>query len=156
MRKIGIAFAAAALVATALTAQTVHDEIAFTRAQIAADRQTVVAATLKLNEAQAKDFWPIYREYRGEVAKPLDRLWNLFETYGKTWDAMSDADAAKLLDEYFAIEKDIVQIKQKYAKTMTARIGAANTARFFQIDNKLDSIVRAEAASGIPLLTKAK
>ena len=69
---------------------------------------------------------------------------------------MSDADASRLLDEYFAIEKDIVQIKQKYAKTMTARIGAANTARFFQIDNKLDSIVRAEAASGIPLLTKAK
>ena len=153
MKRVALAIA---LVATPLFAQSVHDEIAFARAHIQSDRDTVVRATLKLTEQQDEVFWPLYREYRTQVSKPMDKLWNLFVTYGQKWDAMSDSDAARLLDEYLGIEKDVLQIKQRYVKAMEAKLGGATTARFFQIDNKLDAIVRMEAASEIPLLTKTK
>src|SRR3954454_10425026 len=108
--------AAVSLVAPVVIAQTVHDEIAFTRTQIQADRQAIVAASLGLTEEQGKAFWPLYREYRGALEKPTDRAWALFTTYGETWNSMNNADATKALNEWLSIEKESVEIKQKYAK----------------------------------------
>jgi hypothetical protein len=145
--------AVALAVAPALFAQTVHDEIAFTRAQIQADRQGIVAASLGLTEAQGTKFWPLYREYRQALEKPSDRVWNLFTTYGQKWDSMSSDDAKNALNEWLSAERDTIEIKQKWAKRIAKDIDPVTAARFFQIDNKLDTIIRLEAASQIPVMS---
>jgi hypothetical protein len=135
-------------------AQTVEDQIALSRAQIQAERQQIVAETLGLSDNEAKAFWPLYRAYRAEMDKPIDRAWAVLTTYGDQWESMSDADAAKALDEWLSIENESVQIKQKWAKKMAKEINGATAARFFQIDNKLDTIIKLEAALEIPLIRK--
>ena len=152
MKKTIILIAALAI-APILCAQTVHDEIAFTRAQIQADRQAIVAASLGLTDEQGKTFWPLYREYRQQLDGPGDRAWNLFTKYGETWNSMNNEDATKALNEWLSIEKDIVSVKQKYAKKFAKEFGGVTAARFFQIDNKLDTIIRLEAAHEIPLVS---
>ena len=72
---IGILVAVSLLAPVAIAQMTVHDEIALSRAQIQAERQAIVTATLDLTEAEAKVFWPLYRDYRAEVDKPIDRAW---------------------------------------------------------------------------------
>jgi len=156
MKKLFALFVAIALIAPVLMAQTVHDEIALTRAQIQADRQAIVAASLGLTEAQGTVFWPIYREYRQAMDKPADRLWALMTKYGASWDAMHNDDAKAALNEWLEAERDAVQIKQKYAKRFAKELGGITAARFFQIDNKLDTIIRLEAAGGIPLVEAKK
>ena len=146
--------AAATLVAPAVQAQTVHDEIALSRAQIQADRQTIVFATLGLTEAESKVFWPLYRDYRADVEKQVDRLWDMFVKYGAKWDTLSDPEATALLDQWFSIEKDLAATKQQWAKKMAKQLPPVSVARFFQIDNKLDTIIRLEAAGEIPLVVK--
>jgi hypothetical protein len=143
---------AALLVAPALIAQTIHDEIAFTRAQIQADRQGIIAASLSLTEPQATKFWPLYREYRQALEKPADRVWNLFTTYGQNWSSMTNDDAGKALNEWLSAERDTIEIKQKWAKRFSKELDPVTAARFFQIDNKLDTIIRLEAASQIPVM----
>jgi len=133
-------------------AQTTQDLIAMSRAQVQADRQTIVTATLGLTEAEGKTFWPLYRDYRAEMDKPLDRAWNLLVKYADTWDAMTDADAKTALDEWLSLEKQQSEIKQKWAHKMSSHLRPVTVARFFQIDNKLDSLIRLEAASEIPLV----
>ena len=147
---------AALLVAPALIAQTVHDEIAFTRAQIQADRQGIVAASLGLTDQQSTKFWPIYKEYRQALDKPADRVWTLFTTYGQKWDSMSSTDANAALNEWLEAEHDTIAIKQKYAKKFAKELDPVTAARFFQIDNKLDTIIRLEAASQIPVMGPKK
>ena len=157
MRKMLTAAAivvAATLAAPSSQAQTVHDEIALSRAQIQADRQTIVGATLGLSDAEAKVFWPLYRDYRADAEKHVDKMWDMFVKYGDTWSSMSNADASKLLDQWLTVEKDLTATKQKWAKTMKKKLPAADVARFFQIDNKLDTIIRLEAAGEIPLVVK--
>jgi hypothetical protein len=138
--------------ASSLAAQTVHDEIALNRAQIEADRQTIVAATMGLSEADGKVFWPLYKDYRAEMDKPVNRAWGLLVNYGERWESLSDDDGAKLMNEWLGVEQSIVEVKQKWAKRMSKDLHAATVARFFQIDNKLDSIIRLEAAAEIPLV----
>ena len=157
MKKIAVTTAMLMVLAfgtSAALGQTVEDQIALSRSEVRADRQLIVTASLGLTDEESKVFWPLYRDYRAEMDKPLDRAWTLLTTYADTWDAMSDADAGKALDEWLAIEVQQAEIRQRWAKKMGKELKPVTVARFFQIDNKLDSILRLEAAAEIPLVRK--
>lgn len=149
-------FLAAVVFAPLMGAQTTADEIAFTRAQIQADRQAIVAATLDLPEEKGEAFWPMYREYRAEIDVQGDRLWKLLSDFADKYESLSDADAKAMLDEWISIEKKHADIRGRWAGKLSKKIGAPSTARFFQIENKLDSIVRLELAVDVPLARPAK
>lgn len=151
----GIAVMLLVLAAPLAMAQTIEDAIALTRGQIQADRQAIVAATLGLSEETGEAFWPMYREYRAEMETQGDRVWKLMIDFSERYDALSDADAVALLDEWMSIEKKQLRIRDKWVKKFSKAIGAASTARFFQIESKLDSMIRIDATAGIPLAEPA-
>ena len=137
-------------------AQDLSSQIAFTRAQTEADRQTIVAATMGLSEAEGEAFWPMYREYRNDMAKADDRSWKLLIDFADKFEAITDADASSMLDEVLSIEKQKIDIKTKWMKKMRKSIPASTVARFYQIDNKLDTLIRLDVAASVPLLEKAQ
>lgn len=156
MKRLLVLLIAVFCMAPLATAQTVADEIALTRAQIQADRQTIVAAALGLNDAQGEAFWPLYREYRSEMEVQGDRVWQLLIEFADKYESLSDADAAKMLGEWTSIEKKQADIRSRWVKTFSKAVGAASTARFFQIESKLDSLIRLEATADVPLAVPAK
>jgi hypothetical protein len=135
---------------------SLQDLIAMSRAQVQAERQAVITASLGLTEAEGKVFWPMYRDYRAEMNKPLDRTWNLLTTYAEHWDSLTDIDATTALDEWLSVEKQQTEIKQKWARNMMKQLKPVTVARFFQIDNKLDAVLRLEAAAEIPVISGKK
>jgi len=139
---------------TAAFAQ-VHHEVALTRAEIAAERQAIVAANLPMPEEQSKAFWPVYREYRGALAKVGDRFVSLVENYAKSYEKMTDAQAQPIIDEMFAIQKEELKIKMDWLPKLGKVLPPATLARFLQIENKLDAIIRFELADEIPLVEPA-
>ncbi len=136
---------------TAVLAQT-PSQIAVTRADIQADRQAIVAANMPMTEEQSKAFWPLYREYRAELAKPGDRIVALLENYAKNYANLSDDQAKGMVDEMFAIQGEQLKIKKawvpKFAKVLPPKL----VARFVQIENKLDVVILYELAEEIPLV----
>ncbi len=136
---------------TAASAQIQH-EIELTRSEIQADRQKIVAANLPLSEAQATAFWPAYREYRNELAKLGDRFVALIESYAKTYETMTDAQAKAMLEEMFAIQGEELKIKKSWQPKFEKILPAKAVARFYQIENKLDAIIRVELAAEVPLV----
>jgi hypothetical protein len=137
-------------------AADLQTEIAFTRTQTEADRQAIVAATLDLEETDAAAFWPLYKAYRDEMGKPADRGWKFLIELADKMNSLSNDDATKLMDEWFSIEKQMLDIKTKHAKTMSKKVPPALVAQFFQIDNKIDTLLRLDAAANIPLVKPAK
>lgn len=144
------------LLTPTLAAQSVHDEIAFTRAQIEADRQAIVGATLGVPEAQSEAFWDVYKAYRAEMDGQADRMWKLLVDFADKYDSLTDPDAATMLDEWLSIQKKEAAIKSKWSKKFSKVVGAAMTARFYQIESKLDSMIQLEATAGVPLAQPAK
>lgn len=137
--------------APAVRAQ-VQSEIALTRADIQAERQALVAENLPLTEDQAKAFWPVYRTYREELAKLGDRFVALIEDYAKNYETMTDPQASTMIKEFLKIQKEEVTIKTAWVPKFEKILPAKAVARFFQIENKLDLIVRTEVAAEIPLV----
>jgi len=133
----------------------VHHEIALTRAEIQTERQAIVADNLPLTEEQSKVFWPLYREYRAELAKLGDRFISLVEGYAKNYDTLTDPQAQAMITDFFAIQKDEVSIKTRWVPKLGKVLPPKALARFFQIENKLDIIVRYQIADEIPLVEHA-
>ena len=67
----GFVFLAVLVMPNAARAQTVDPWTALQQVQVdlKADRQAVVAANLPLTEGEARAFWPVYKDYRGEIEK---------------------------------------------------------------------------------------
>jgi len=149
----------AAIVATAFVfaivgtvkAETIQNDIAITRADIQADRQAIVADSMKLTDDQATAFWPVYRDYRAELAKLGDRTVKLVTDYAANYDTLTDAQASALTTEFLSIQKDTLKVKEKFVPKFKAVLSPKLVMRFFQIENKLDTILMIDAVDGIPL-----
>jgi hypothetical protein len=126
-------------------------DVELTRAAVQVRRQALVTAAMDLQAPEADIFWPLYREYRLEMAMVNDRFVKLLVSYMQSYDELSDAQATHLMDEYLAIERARNRVKAKYVPRFREKLPARKVARFFQVDNKLDAIINADLASVIPL-----
>jgi len=145
--------AAIAISAGVVLAQ-VGSEIEVARSDMQADRQAIVAANLPLTEAEAAAFWPLYREYRGEVAKIGDRSVQLITDYAKAYidGSLTDVQATELTRDFLKQQKAAIELKEKYFERFGKILSGKSTARFYQIENKLDAVVAVGIADQIPLV----
>ena len=134
----------------AASAQTASD-IALTRAEIQTARQAILAESLNLTDDEALAFWPVYRDYRVDMARLGDRLVKVITEFVPNADKLSDEQATRLLDEFLDIKADDVSVKKKYAGTFRKLLPAPKVTRFFQLENKLDAVIRYELAATVPL-----
>jgi hypothetical protein len=149
---ITAAFWVCAQEAQPLVMPSAQDALAVTRGQILAERQAVVAANLGLTEEEGRAFWPVYRDYRAELEKLADRVSNLIVDYAKNCDTMTDAQAKTMITEYLVVQKEEAAAKQSWLRKFEKVLPARKVARFYQIDNKLDLLVRLAVAQDVPLV----
>lgn len=130
----------------------VREAAALVRAELQSDRQAIVAANMPLSGEQAAAFWPVYREYRNALAAQGDRLTNLILAYSKNYEALTDQQAAQMLDEWLSIKQQEFKTKADWAPKFKQVLPAKLVTRFYQIENKLDTIVMLDLVQGVPLV----
>ena len=152
MRKFFTAIAVMSLVGASSVAAQTRSDIEVLRSELKADRQAVVAKNMKMTEAQATAFWPVYREYQAEMTKLGDKYIKLLEGYGKSYDAMKDPAAETLIKDFLDLKQSKVKLQQDYVGKFKKVVPATVVARYYQIENKIDAIINLELAAGIPLV----
>ena len=153
MNRISLAgMLAVALAPIAVSAQTVTDAIELTKQAAETQRQAVVTRAMQFTEAESAVFWPVYRDYRRDMLVQLDRLILLAKDYADNMDNLSDEQAAHILDQYLDIEKRSNKVKTSYVKKFRKVLPNIKVTRFYQVDNKLDAVVRFDAARKVPLV----
>lgn len=128
--------------------------LAVTRSDLQADRQAVVAANLPMTEAESAAFWPIYREYRAEVAVIGDKMVGVITAYAKAYNeqTMTDEQGATWTKQYLGLKKDVLGVKEKYLGKFGKVLPGKSLACFYQIENKLDAAVDVAIAAEVPLV----
>ncbi len=124
------------------------------RQKITADKKFLVVSNMKLTDAEAKEFWPIYKAYQKDLHQINDRLAKVIKDYAAAYNkgALSDDTAKKLLNEAIAIELAEVKLKQSYIPKLDKILPATKVARYIQIETKIRAIIRYGLADGIPLV----
>ncbi|MGH7303817.1 MAG: hypothetical protein ACRELZ_11030, partial [Candidatus Rokuibacteriota bacterium] len=113
--------------------------------------QAIVTSVMDLTPKEAEAFWPLYREYRLEMAKVGDRVSKLLIQYSEQYDTLTDEQAHKIMNEWIGVEKAKTGVKSKYVSRFQKILPARKVMRFFQADNKLDAVINAQLASIVPL-----
>jgi hypothetical protein len=86
------------------------------------------------------------------MARTGDRLVKLITDYAANRDKLSDEQATAMLDEYLSIQSDELAVKKKFIRNFEKVLPPKKVARFYQIENKLDAVIRAEIAEVVPLV----
>ena len=129
----------------------VAEEMRLTREVISQERQALVTRAMDLTPGEMQRFWPLYREYRLAASKVGDRIVTLVNTYADNYQNLTDKDADKLLTEFVRIEEERARLKAQYLPKFKKVLPPKKVARFYQIENKLDTALLAELTEAIPL-----
>ena len=136
----------------ALAQEKPADNMQIVRDKVAADKKLFIAANMGLTESEAKAFWPVYESYQGELAQIEARAGRLLEEYARTYQAMSDQVARKLLDEFLLIEADRLKLRQAYLPRFRKALPDTKVGRYYQLENKIHAVVSYDLARVIPLV----
>ena len=124
------------------------------REAMRADKKAIVAANLQLTDAEAKAFWPVYDKYEKDLLTANNKLYQVVEEYALAYkkSKLTDAKGLDLIYRYFAAEEARTKVRISYLKSFSGVLPGLKVARFYQIENKLDAVVRYEMAEQIPLV----
>jgi len=123
------------------------------REEAKADKKALTAENLKLTDTEDKAFWPIYESYQKDITKVNEKLVNLIKDYAKEYRerSLSDKKAKQLISDYMVIEEDLLKLKKSYLEKLNAVLPAKKVMTYFQMENKIQAILRFDCAINIPL-----
>jgi hypothetical protein len=122
------------------------------RDTIRANKRAFVAVNLPLTDDEAGHFWPIYDRYEGELRAINDRVVKLLDEYSGSFPNLSDDRAAALIGDYLTAEADRAQLRRAYLPEIAKALPGRKVARFYQIENKMEAVLRYDLAAHIPVV----
>ena len=119
---------------------------------IRANKKALVAANLTLSDEEAGRFWPLYDKYQTDLTAVQDRGVKVIQDYTASYHDLSNEKAMKLADDWLSAEGDRVKVRRDYLPQFAKVLPGKKVVRFYQIENKMDAVVRYELASSIPVV----
>ena len=89
---------------------------------------------------------------RSVTVKVNDDFIELLDDYAENYQDLSDRMAVNLLNDYLDNELDRVAAKKGFIEDFIEILPPQKVAIFFQIENKMDAVIKADLAMAIPLI----
>jgi hypothetical protein len=152
MRMLGLSLLVVLAATTARAGEADEASLEILRDTLRSNKKAFVAVNLALSDDEAREFWPVYDRYQQELGTVQDRLLRLVEAYTASFGKLGDDEAAKLARDYLAIERDRAQVREAFLEPISAALPGRKVMRFYQIENKIDAVLRYELARTIPVV----
>jgi len=126
------------------------------RQDIRSHKKQITAQNLKLSDAEATKFWPIYDKYTAELIKINDKKFGLIQTYADQYATMTDEQAVTFARQWLAMDTAVSQLREKYVPIVAEVLTGKNTATFFQVDRRISMMVDLQLSAKMPLVQGQK
>jgi hypothetical protein len=123
---------------------------------IRANRKALVAVNLDLSPEEAGKFWPVYDRYQKEISAIGDRVLSIVDEYTAGFRDLSNDKAMQLMENYLAAEAERLQVRRTYLPEFAKILPGRTVARFYQIENKMDAVLRYDMAAAIPVVDEKR
>jgi hypothetical protein len=122
------------------------------RKDIRSEKKQLIAQNLKLTDAEATRFWPIYDQYTAELVKINDKKYATIQEYADHYGTLSDEQATKLMRQWMGVDIAAAQLREKYLPIVSQAIGGRKGATFAQLDRRISLMIELQLGSRIPLV----
>jgi hypothetical protein len=135
---------------------TIDSTIAVLRANMQADRTTLITAGMNFNDKEGAAFWPIYREYQYERSRVDDRRSAVIKEYTQKYPNLTDAEAKAMAEQMLDCDARLAELKKKYYKKFNRLLPALTVTKFFQLERRVDLMMDMQVEASLPPLTQAQ
>jgi hypothetical protein len=127
------------------------------RDAVRSDKKALVASTLKLTDAEAKRFWPVYDSYQRDLDLANRRRNVVITTLIGTDKPPSDLYARNLVNELIAADEAEIKSRRSMQNRLmrgvpTRILPPRKAARYLQLENKIRAVQAYDIAANIPLI----
>jgi hypothetical protein len=81
-----------------------------------------------------------------------ERSSRLIVDYLRDYETLTDEQARVMLGEFLTIERKQLELKEAYVKKFSAVLSPKKVARYFQLENKIQSVIDYDHAKKIPVV----
>jgi hypothetical protein len=135
---------------------TIDSTIAVVRANMQADRTTLITAGMNFNDKDGAAFWPIYKQYQYERSKVDDDRVAVIKEYTQKYPTLTDAEAQAMAEKMLDCDSRLATLKRKYYKKFNKVLPALTVTKFFQLERRVDLMMDMQVESSLPPLTQAR
>jgi hypothetical protein len=118
---------------------------------IQADKKAIVGRSMDLTPEESAKFWPLYDGFQRELAVPQNTVTRVLLDYIAAGHTLTDANAKRLIEQMHSAEKEELRLREKHFRQLLRVLPARKAARYVQIENKIQAVVRYESAKAVPL-----
>jgi hypothetical protein len=124
------------------------------RADMRADRATIITEAMSFSDNDAAAFWPTYRKYEYERTLLDDRRVAVIKQYAEKYSTLTDADAKTMAERMFDCDSRLAELKKTYFKKFNKVLPAFTVAKFFQLEHRIDLLTDLKVESSLPPLSR--
>lgn len=147
----GVSMLLALLLASSALAQTT-DDIEVIKGIVQAERKLVVAKNMNLTEAEAEAFWGVYNDYQNELRKVRETRTKTLQELAEHFEHLTDDKALELLKQFLDFQEQRVKLRKSWVKRFAKVLPPKKVVRYYQIENKIDTIIDLGLSRGVPLV----
>ncbi len=135
---------------------TIDSTIAVVRANMQADRITLITTGMNFNDKDGAAFWPIYKQYEYERSRLDDDRVAVIKEYTQKYPTLTDAEAKAMAEKMLEGDSRLAELKKKYYRKFNKVLPALTVAKFFQLERRVDLMMDMQVESSLPPLTQAQ
>jgi hypothetical protein len=133
--------------------QSITDEdIQLMRKDIRSQRKQIIAANLKLTDAEAEKFWPVYERYISDLVDINGAKYALIKQYVQTRGALTDTEAESAVSQWIGVDQSVAELRGRYLPIFRKVLSAKSTALFYQLDRRIQLMIDLQLASSLPMI----
>jgi hypothetical protein len=129
-----------------------NQDIQMLRKNLRSQRKQVIAANMKLTDAEAEKFWPLYDQYIAELVRINHTKYELIKQFVQSNGNLTDAQADSSVKEWIGVDQSVSALRLKYAPAFRKILSAKNTALFYQLDRRVQLMIDLQLTSALPLV----
>ena len=147
-----LSFIIVALVSVSSYSQSDNDYLEIARDVLKTEKKAVIAEVMQLTDTESQPFWVLYNEYQGKLYLVQNKRIALIQDFSENYESLTDEKADQLWVASMAYSKEILKLEGQYYKKFKKILPAGKAARFFQAENKIETMIDANLALEIPLI----
>jgi hypothetical protein len=121
------------------------------RAAIRADKRAFVESTMKLTDAEAKRFWPIFDAYQRNLDMTMRRRVVAVEGMLFRDKPMTNLAAKTYATEMLVIDEAEIKARRTMRNRVMRALPAVKAARYMQLEEKIRAVLDYDIAATVPL-----
>lgn len=133
-------------------AQMQRDELQLVQAIWGVEKRNIIKDFMRFTAAEDSVFWPIYDAYQTESKKLGEERINTISDYTNNVSSLTNEKADEIAMKILKNNLEVDKLQSKYYAKMKKAVTAIRAAQFMQLDVYLQTRLRAELQSSLPMI----